>query len=186
MADDGKPGAKKSTGDQASDIVGLIVGGVVLLAIVALLISVVVNETRWTFTTVTPSRVCTNEQRSNCLFRMPGRVKFVDGSWFSVTVDQAPYARDATLSHGPAPVVGSVVVLEDWNGRLVSVFDPARGRRHTGQWPNPSKDLLEAAAALAALLAVPALFFFNWLAKAIRRRRSNGGIVVTEQRVRMS
>jgi hypothetical protein len=185
MADDAKPSAEKSIGEQASDILGSIVGGVILLAIVAVLISVAVDETRWTFTTVTPSRVCANEQRSNCLFRTPGRVKLVDGSWFSVTVDQAPYVRDATLSHGPAPAVGSVVVLEDWNGRLVSVFDPARGRRRTGQWPNPSKDLLEAAAALVAPLAVAALFFFN-LAKAIRRQRSNDGIAVTERHAQMS
>ena len=186
MGDDGKPWAKQDVAEKFVTVVVWLIGGVIVLAFVAVLISVGVDETRWAFTRVAPSHVCVHEQRTNCLIRTSGRVKIAEGSSFTVNVDRPPYQRDATLSHGPAPTVGSVVVLEDWNGRLVSVSDPARGRRHTGQWPNPSKDLLEAAAALAALLAVPALFFFDWLAKAIRRRRSSGGIAVTEQHARMS
>lgn len=186
MADDEKPWAERHSVEKFGTAVAWLIGGVMVLAFVAVLISVAVAETRWTFVRVAPSHVCAQEQRTNCLIRTSGRVKIAEGSSFTVNVDRPPYQRVATLSHGPAPTVGSVVVLEDWNGRLVSVFDPARGRRHTGQWPNPSKDMLEAAAALTALLAVPALFFFDWLAKAIRQRRSSGGIAVTEQHARMS
>lgn len=84
-------------------------------------------------------------------------LKIADGSWFTVTIDRAPYLRDAPLSHGPAPAVGSVVVLEDWNGRLVSVFDLRAAAVNTGQWPSPRRDMLEPVGALAVLLAAPGL-----------------------------
>ena len=90
MADDQTPWAEKGTGDKISDVVGYIIGGVMLLGFAALLISIVVDETRWTYTKVTPGRVCTSGQRSNCLVRTTGRVKLVDGSWFNATVDRAP------------------------------------------------------------------------------------------------
>jgi hypothetical protein len=177
MADEKRSWAAKGIAERIDDVIGYIVGGVFALSFVAVLISIVVNETRWTFTTVTPNRVCANGQHSNCLQRMPGRVKLVDGSWFNATVDRAPYLRDATLSHGPAPAVGSAVVFEDWNRRLVSVFDPASGRRHTRQWPNPRKDIIEAAVALAFLLLVPVFFLVIWLLE-VRRRRS-GAVILT-------
>jgi hypothetical protein len=51
------------------------------------------------------------------------------------------------------PAVGSAIVLEDWNGRLVSISDE-RGRLRTSQWPNPVRDVLEAIAALTPFLIV--------------------------------
>lgn len=181
MADVEKPWAEKSTGEQISDVVGYAIGGLMLLVAVALLIVIVVNESRWAFTTVSPTHMCAHGRRNNCLIRTPARVKLVDGRWFNATTDRAPYHRDATLSHGAAPAVGSVVVMEDWNGRLVSVFDPGRGRRHTKQWPNMRRDLVEAATALTALLAAPMVFLTVRLRQAIKRRRSSVGPVTGER-----
>lgn len=186
MADGEKPWADKSRGERASDIVGWLIMGAVLLGFAVTFMTIAVDEARWTFVKVAPNRVCAHGQRGNCLIRESGRVKEADGSWFTVTIDRSPYIRDATLSHEPAPDVGSVVVLEDWNGRLVSVLDHTRGRLHTVQWPNPAKDLLEAGVALTAVLVVPAVFFFAWLVKVIKRRRSGARIAVTAERARTS
>jgi hypothetical protein len=173
MTDDEKPWAELHWLERGWCVFWGTILGVMVLAFAALLISVVVDETRWSFTKVTPGHICAHGQRSNCLIRTAGRVKTVDvlGS-FTVTVDRAPYLRDAKLSHGPPPAVGSAVMLEDWNGRLVSVVDPARVRRHTGQWPNPRKDMLEAIGALALVLVFPALIVFNWLSERVKCRRA--------------
>jgi hypothetical protein len=173
MADDEKPWSELHWLEKAWRVFGVAIGGVLVLGYAALLISVVVDETRWSFTKVTPGHICAHGQRSNCLIRTAGRVKTVDdlGS-FTVTVDRAPYLRDAKLAHGPPPAVGSAVMLEDWNGRLVSVVDPTRVRRHTGQWPNPRKDMLAAICALALVLVFPALIVFNWLSERVKCRRA--------------
>jgi hypothetical protein len=62
-----------------------------------------------------------------------------------------------------------------WQDRLVSVRDPAHGRRHTSQWPNPTKDAFEAAAALTALLLIPLLVLCGRLSERRRERRSRAG-----------
>ena len=149
MADDdaGTPWAELHWGEQLWRIVWGFVGGVFCLAFLAVILAAAINETRWTFTRVDTERVCRPGERGDCLLRTPGTVSSIDADGFIVAIDRPPYRRDVTSLAGPAPPVGTRVVTEDWRGRLVSILAPARGRRHTNQWPNPSNDALEAVAA---------------------------------------
>jgi hypothetical protein len=118
-------------------------------------------ETRWALVSVQPSRVCTGAQHSDCLVRTRGRVQAIDGVDVDVRVERAPYVRRVRSLHGVPPAVGSAIVLEDWNGRLVSISDE-RGRLRTSQWPNPVRDVLEATAALTPFLIVLLLCLLGW------------------------
>ena len=79
MADDEKAWADKSRGERASDIVGWLIMGAMLLVFTVILMTIAVDEARWTFVKVAPNRVCADGQRSNCLIRESGRVKEADG-----------------------------------------------------------------------------------------------------------
>jgi hypothetical protein len=174
MADEAedKPWSEKDWMEKTVAVVGTVVGGVFALVIAALLIAAAVNETRWTFTRVHTERVCKTGHGGDCLTRTPGLVKSVDGADFTVAIDRAPYRRTVYSFGDPVPSVGTRVVMEDWHGRLVSIVDPVRGRRHTNQWPSPRKDALEALGAWAALLFLPVLGIFGWLFERRGRRRS--------------
>jgi hypothetical protein len=120
------------------------------------------DETRWALVSVDPSRVCSGARHSDCLVRTRGRVQALDGAGFVVSVDRAPFVRRVGSLHGVPPAVGSAIVLEDWNGRLVSVSDERRSRLRTSQWPSPVKDILEATAALTPFLIVLLLCLLGW------------------------
>jgi hypothetical protein len=189
MADESedKPWSETGPFEKIWIVAWSIVGGVLLLTIVALLIGVVVNETRWTFTRVNPERVCKGREHGHCLIATRGRVTSVDYQGFTVSIDRAPYRRYVTSLSGQQPKIGTQVILEDWHDRLVSVVDPVRGRRTTNQWPNPRKDALEALAALGALLLFPMLFVVSWILERIdkRKKRSIAGSV-TDRRAHAS
>jgi hypothetical protein len=185
--DDDTPWSEKHWFEKIWIVVWAIAGGLFGLVIVAAVIMAAVNETRWTFTRVNPEHACTVGQSGDCLTRTRGVVTSGDDYGFTVAIDRAPYRREVTSLDNPGPPVGSRVVMEDWHGRLVSVVDSARGRRHTNQWPHPVKDALEALAAWAALLFIPVLFFVCWCLdwrEKHRARATTTGSAVTEQPAR--
>jgi hypothetical protein len=190
MADDDaeKPWAERDWLEKSVDVVGGVIGGLFALAIVGLLIAAAVNETRWTFTRVQTEHVCKAGHHGDCLTRTPGVVKSVADTDFTVAIDRAPYSRHITSLTGPAPAVGTRVVTEDWHGRLVSIVDPVRGRRHTNQWPSPRRDALEALAAWAVLLLLPVLGLVFWVLerRGGRRSRAAGISSVPAQHARPS
>jgi hypothetical protein len=83
---------------------------------------------------------------------------------------------------GLAPAVGSRVVLERWNGRLVSVVDAERRRRHAEEWPRRVHDLLEAGGALVVVIGAPVAICWGLLAA----RRNLRACLATERRAQMS
>jgi hypothetical protein len=172
VEDDDKPWSEMHWVEQGWVVLWGVVGGVLVLALVALLVAVAVNETRWTFTTVHTERVCSAGHHGDCITRTRGLVKSIDEAGFTVAIDRAPYRRTVTSLIDPAPAVGTRVSMEDWHGRLVSIVTPARGRLHTNQWPSPRKDASEALAAWAALLFIPVLYLGAWLVEWRGRRRS--------------
>jgi hypothetical protein len=190
MADDhaDKPWAERDWMEKSIAVVGSTIGGVFALAMTALLVAAAVNETRWTFTRVQTERICRAGHHGDCLTRTPGVVKSIADTDFSVAIDRAPYSRHITSLSGPPPAIGTRVVTEDWHGRLVSIVDPVRGRRHTNQWPSPWRDAFEALAAWAVLLALPVLGLVFWVLE--RRRaaesRAAGGSGLSPQPVRPS
>jgi hypothetical protein len=153
-------------------VVGGTITAVAMLAFGYLILSAAINETRWTFTRVDTEHVCRAGQRGDCLLRTPGLVKSIDELGFTLEIDRAPYRRHVTSLDGLQPAVGTRVVTEDWHGRLVSVFDPSMGRRHTNQWPSWTKDGFEALAAWAAVLFIPVVVAISWLGDWRKRRRS--------------
>jgi hypothetical protein len=163
---------------------GFAVGGALLLGVVAFLIAgylflamQAVVESRWAFTEVRAERICATGHHHDCLVRTPGLATNVIGFKFDVSLDVAPYAIYVKSLGGPPPSAGSQVVVEEWNGRLVSVVDAEHGRRHAEEWPRRWHDLSEAGAALVVVIGVPALIAWGWI---VGRRELRAG-AVTEQ-----
>jgi hypothetical protein len=190
MADDeNQPRSEMGLGERLGNAFDFVFGGAMFLAFCGGLIAVyvilaitAVRESRWAFTDVMPERVCTAGQRHNCMIRTPAQVTAQYGRAFTVSLDRAPYVDDVDTLKGPAPAVGSRVVLERWNGRLVSVVDAQRGRRHAEEWPRRVHDLLEAAAALVVVMGAPAAIYWGILAV----RRDLKACRVTEPPAQMS
>jgi hypothetical protein len=154
----------------------------VVLALTALgFLVAAIEETRWAFTTVVPARLCGDGQGGPCVTRTPALVVAANGSRFTASYDEARRARGVHVVDGPAPAVGSHVVLEEWKDRLVSVLGPSGQRRHAEEWPDLRHDLGEGLGAiLGLLLSGGALIWMIALLTAPRPRRAPAAAVSEE------
>jgi hypothetical protein len=176
---EGKPWAEQSPLAKAGTVVGFVIVGsiwlffaLVLLALYLVLVVQGVVESRWAFTNVNPERVCAPSQRHDCLIRMPGRVSSEDGLTFTVGVDRRPYSYSLDTVPGTPPSAGSRVVVETWNGRLVSIVEPQRGRRRAEEWPRKWHDLSEGVAALVVVFGVPGIIIWTWVVGRRDKKRA--------------
>ena len=139
------------------------------LALLVLAFSVpAIEETRWAFTEVVPDRVCADGESGSCVARTAALVVAADESRFTVSYDDARRARSVHVVDGPAPPVGTHVVLEEWKDRLVSVLPASGSRRHAQNWPNRRRDLAEGLSAIGGILLTASTLIWMIVRLAVR------------------
>jgi hypothetical protein len=74
---------------------------------------------------------CAPGETRDCLTAVRGIVVANDVS-IVIRYDDGRKSADLGGADGPSPGVGTRVLLEAWNGRFVSAYDPVRERRYRG------------------------------------------------------
>src|SRR5438132_5956570 len=145
------------------------------LGVVAAMIGTAVHQVLWMTSGVDLTKPCSAARAKDCVAREPGRVVSTEeGGDDNITVAYRDETRTATvyLSGAHLPSVGTRVVLERWNGKIVSVLERGAERRHqTYDWPSISFDSVFVTVLSLLLAGVAAVIYVRWVVGELRRRR---------------